>query len=514
MALATFTGPLTDFGLGAISTTGLEVLFVPNDTGATATGRMLLKDPIAATISVGTYTVQLHTTDDIFPVGAHYTLRVKRLGAMLFDRPSWKLYAPAGGGSILDMLAPPTTDRTFSELDARYVRRGELAAAVAAAMANDPTIAAAAAAAVDAELAAKDIVEGDDLRIWQTLNVPGLFAGIRSADGYMSEASWRSSDGKFSQFVIDSIAERIGAGIGTAASAGLYGDAPYVPGSDLRPIHTDMSQIIVWGSSSASRITSYLQTMAIQLGATYTNGGQGGEQAQQIAARLGSVPALLIPTSGTIPASGSVTVTSPNMPALSTMKTFSGVWAGRAGTLSVNGSALTFALSGSGPVTSVSEPLPLIPDLGEQMRASVTGLWMGKNNFSDTISGREKLVIDYTDRSFAYLAPLIKRVLVLGHFADTGTAADGMQHVQIVATNTAHAKRYGRLFVDIYGYFKSNQVWIDTGISPTTADREQQALGNLPPSLNNSGDPMHMNAAGYTAVQALIKARMLELDWY
>lgn len=167
MALATFTGPISDFGLNTISTTGLSVLFIPNDTGTTSAGRMMPKNPIPATISGGNYTVQLMSTDDIFPIGAYYSLRIQQLGVILFDQPDWKLHAPAGGGSLLDMLAPPTMDRPFSELDARYVRRGEIAgivsAAVSAALAGSPSFAEAARAAVEAALADVALVYGEDV---------------------------------------------------------------------------------------------------------------------------------------------------------------------------------------------------------------------------------------------------------------------------------------------------------------------------------------------------------------
>jgi hypothetical protein len=171
MPLATFSGPLTDFGLSSLTAASTTVIFYPHDTGASRSGGILAKDPVVATLSGGTWSVQLYTTDDVFPAGAYYTLEVKRLNQTLWDNPTWKLYAPSGGGNLLDMFAGPDlseVDRNWA--DARYARKTEIPALVAAALAMSTVMRDAVAAAVAEQVALLDFVLGDDDRLPQLTN--------------------------------------------------------------------------------------------------------------------------------------------------------------------------------------------------------------------------------------------------------------------------------------------------------------------------------------------------------
>jgi lysophospholipase L1-like esterase len=219
--------------------------------------------------------------------------------------------------------------------------------------------------------------------------------------------------------------------------------------------------------------------------------------------------------SGTIPASGAVTVTVDEME-LNAGMSFAGVVAGVAGTLSSDGTVFTFTRASAGDEVGLAGTAEFTPDLGTQHAARTTILNIGKNDLPYALTaGRPtaQVVNERTDQAFDYLAPLRKRVLVLNHFQNTNTAAESAQRVRIQEVNAAIAARYGRLALDMAGYLASSQVWADTGITPTSEDLAQQALGNKPPSL--SGDNLHMNTAGYTAVRDhLIAPRIAELGWY
>lgn len=275
----------------------------------------------------------------------------------------------------------------------------------------------------------------------------------------------------------------------------------------------DMKRISAWGSSSVAGIADRFSEMASGFGAAYYNGGKGGERSEHIAARLGARPALLSFPDNEIPASGSVTVMSSNMPASPYLQPYAGTVAGVAGTLSSTAAEITFTRSAEGEAVSVSRDAPFMPDVGPRYRDAVAILWMGKNNFSSTAAGVEAAVIQQTDQAFGYFTAQSRHVLVLGHFNNSNVALTSQGGKQLLATNAAYATRYGNLYVDVQGYLTSPQVWIDTGITPTQEDLELQATGRKPISL--SSDAGHLNSAGYAAVaEHLVKPKLIALGWY
>lgn len=191
------------------------------------------------------------------------------------------------------------------------------------------------------------------------------------------------------------------------------------------------------------------------------------------------------------------------------MRTFSGTVAGVRGTLSSTATALTFTRSAAGSAAGAIPGSQFVPDVGPAHRADVMVLEMGKNNLNGS-SGRAALVNRMFDESVAWLSPQIKRVLVLGSFVNRNASAAAK--AQVLEVNAHRAARYGNLYIDVQGYVTGSQVWTDTGITPTSADLEQQARGEKPDSL--SLDDAHLNPAGQAAVFALVPPRVAALNWY
>lgn len=351
----------------------------------------------------------------------------------------------------------------------------------------------------------------------EALAAPGYLFALTDAQRRMTDLTIRATDGQFEDFVIDRLRARILAGYtppgapAAGATARAYADLPYTPGSDLYPVNTDMTRAAGWGSSSMQGIDSRLAVLFGAKGATYTAGGKGSERAEHIAARMGAVPALISVVGGTVPASGSVKVTASNMLTSTALKSYTGTLAGVPGWLlySADLGGFAFTRIGTGQSVNVPADTPFLPDLAT-CRDAVNVLWMGKNNTGQTDAVER--VIQLTDASFDWLAPLNKRCLVLGHFVNTRMSAGDPIRARIGAINAAHKARYGRGFVDVAEYLTGAQVWRDTGIAPTADDVSEQALGNKPPSL--SSDAGHLNAAGYEAVKNLIADRLTELGWY
>jgi len=342
----------------------------------------------------------------------------------------------------------------------------------------------------------------------------GAAVTMRLADGteVLTDLTVRAHDGQFMDFVVDRLADRIASRLGGQCGAGIALDR-YIVGDATFNAMPDMSMVSGWGSSSMEYCRYHLPGLLSDLNESpsYYNGGDGGIWSQHTCAQLGSIPALLSFPGDEIPASGSVEV-SHNLPSSTSMIPFAGVVAGVHGTFSLSGSVGTFTRTDAGSAVPCPPNSPFYPEQGVAHKGGVLLLWMGKNNFSNVTAGREQAVIECTWESFKYGGHLFPRRLVIGHFADTGTPADGLSRTQILTTNADYAQRYGSYYVDIYDYCTSGEMFEDMGLTPTPDDLAEMALGNLPPSL--SMDAKHFSHAGYAAISRRIVRRMIDLGWY
>lgn len=322
------------------------------------------------------------------------------------------------------------------------------------------------------------------------------------ASGRLSDLTLRKSDGQFEDFVIERIRNRIG------AAGGFLGSDRYVRGEEVLPVATDMSIMPVWGSSSGAGISGHLTNALLAEGwdVELSNESKAGEQSQQIFARMGATPAKISFPSNTIPTSGSVTVTT-NIPGYQ-LKPYEGVVSGVHGTLSWQDNVFTFTRTGSGDPVPSPASSAFIPEVDTRFRGAVNLLWAGKNDSPADWQG----TIQRTDQAFDWLSPLVRRTLVLGHFADRDDTVGSATWNKVRDVNAAHKARYGVLFVDVREYLASPQLWADSGISPTELDLIAQANFVKPPSV--SSDSGHLNAAGYKAVSAFIIRHIRSLGWY
>lgn len=345
---------------------------------------------------------------------------------------------------------------------------------------------------------------------------PILFS-ITDAAGRMSDLTVRGSDGQFPDWVVERLAKRMQLSTGGGGSAGQAVNASerYVRGAEVLPVFTDMTRGAGWGSSSMQIIGNDLgAALQREFGMTFHNGGQGGEWSTHISARTGSIPALLTLEGGAIPASGPVKVTASNMASLEWMQAYAGTLAGVAGRLAFNTTtrALEFTRTTAGAAVTVPAGTPYIPTTGPKFRDAVNILWMGKNDLAPVADGREVQTIARTDAMYDWLAPLYRRVIVLGHFTDDGTPAVSPVRDQINAVNAAYARRYGAQYIDVQALLTGPELWKLAGATPTAEDLRIQAQGNKPPSA--SRDSQHLNAVGNAAVIAAVIARIKSLGWY
>jgi hypothetical protein len=287
-----------------------------------------------------------------------------------------------------------------------------------------------------------------------------------------------------------------------------------VSGGDPRPTTSDFGKLSAWGSSTIAGLATRFTSLAAEYAASYFNGGASAQVSSHILARIGARPALI--DAVTIPASGGVTVTTPTIPTSAAAAiSYAGTLAGVAGVLSRpsgNGQPLTFTRSASGSEASVEEGTPFIPTHGSRQGVAIVN--MGKNGLTagsgvnESVDFVKQATIDAND----WFGAISKPVLIAGHFVDTNTPAESTVRDKITEYNDWARRTYGGRFVDLGGYLTSAQVWNDTGITPTSDDLAQQALGNKPPSL--SADDLHLNTAGNNAVIALFEETLTALGWY
>ncbi|OGL21864.1 hypothetical protein A2707_00735 [Candidatus Saccharibacteria bacterium RIFCSPHIGHO2_01_FULL_45_15] len=297
-------------------------------------------------------------------------------------------------------------------------------------------------------------------------------------------------------------------------------DALYMPlgtGDDVGISGEDYTKSLGIGSSTMSGMLSRLVTAFSTYGISHASSAtaNGSWQISHMAAATGVRPLTVDTVS--IPASGAIAVVPLNMGEAnntSSSITWPGALAGIPGTLTSPASSAiwTFTRTSSGSTVEVPKGTPFIPSTPTSYEGSVILLNTGKNTLTTTRTGWDaQRVIDLTDQIAAKFGGASGRVLVIGQFNNTNHPASSTTRDRITLVNNSQKATYGDRYFDLHAYLTGTQVWTDTGITPTTEDTDQQALGNKPPSL--STDNGHMNGSAYLAVVNKIMARLLELAW-
>lgn len=276
---------------------------------------------------------------------------------------------------------------------------------------------------------------------------------------------------------------------------------------------TDKTKASIWGSSTAAGLGPFLETMATtDLGVTsWWTGGVGGNRLEQIAARLGSVPATV--AAFTIPASGSVSVTVQNVTGTGVgTVSYAGYFEGFEsipGQLSI--SAGTFTRTTAGTAQAIPAGTKFIPSKGREFRDGVAILNWGKNSLTALVPWQDVLASTIT--AYEYLRSVSKWVLVVNHFCDTNMTVGGQYMTNVQNYNAALAAQFPGRVVDLNAYVTGSQVWTDTGITPSSTDLTQQGQGKKPTSL--SSDDLHLNNAANEAIaKYLIKPALVHRGWY
>lgn len=408
---------------------------------------------------------------------------------------------------------------------------------VAQAIAADGTVAEAAAGAVAADIAGRDLVEGADPRMQQVLDNPSYawaitdqrrrasilvrndgtveIPGLPFADTYLSGSAFQPfkdgayaggfTDGRqYSELVIDHAgsvpqwaAERI-----VARGGGHGGSATLPPGLVAGP------GIAAWGDSITEiggDSTSWIALLGNELKVPFYNGGWTSQPARPIAARQGGAQALVTFPNNTIPASGAATVTvSPdplNIPSTAnTSRT--GVIAGVPGVLKTDSwqGPWTFTRATSGSAVTMPAAAKFTPTDGATRRDWVQVYWVGRNGPTD-VAGNLAAVRSMV----AYQTAAVKRFLVLQVLPWTNSteSADPL--------NWAYSQEWPENYVRIADWLRTDAAATAGGVTFTADDRTDIASGLTPRSFRS--DDVHLNLAGRTAACKRVQEEFISRGW-
>lgn len=339
-------------------------------------------------------------------------------------------------------------------------------------------------------------------------NAQYLFA-LLDKDNLMTDLAIRN-DGQFAEFVVKRLAKRM-------IENNHLGDQYKSPhefifnNNKMQQAKPNMQKMVTWGSSSLSGLSKYLEGVATDFGVTdFYNGAKGGEMVEQILARMGAKPASITFTN---PVTIGVNTVTSDLRQNRLMRPYTGKAGGYHGELSIdyNTLAYSFNCDSIDPnfVLDVDTAYEFIPD-AVSYRDAICILNIGKNNFPSSLNNSAEYVAESTHVAVNFLKPFYKYVIVMGHFVNTGTSAETAQRIR--DCNAMLKEAYGDLYYDLSAYVTSEQIWIDTGVTPNEEDLRLQSIGEKPNSL--SADYQHLNSVANIAVTAQLKEKIKNLNWY
>ncbi len=359
-------------------------------------------------------------------------------------------------------------------------------------------------------------------RYQEAPKIPGIHTALRTLSGkvpvFIDDLGRLNAPGGF-----------VGPGQGGESGNELYTET--VDGVDYlinittgerRRVITDRTRLLTNGSSTFAGMAAQFSGFAVAHGATLVDTATAGVGAEHTLAKLGSRP-LLVSAATEIAGAVPTSVSSSNVPS-----SIYNAWSAHGhfeghpeapGTISKasggGAASWTFTRDAAGVVFTVAAGTPFIPD-ATAFRDAIMILNVGKNNGAGTTVGGVTTsvaqIIQWTHDAYEWATSTGKTVYVVGHFHDTGTPLDSARRVWFDTYN-AEMAGYGLRYGDFAGYVGSERIYADLGITPTTADEAEIAIGNKGPSI--STDALHLTVAARTAVMENLFAPALTetLNW-
>lgn len=404
--------------------------------------------------------------------------------------------APADAAIEAAILGSGTKTKTALNATIASVVGGEVAAAVAA----DETVTAAAAMAVDDVVAGLDVVTYTDPAIptatTMDVNYEDAIALDVDAQGYVSRAVLPNGTTYFPRLRVGTVegfataTERIkGRNIlcrGDSITAGALGGGVSYP--------AELSRLVP--------------------GVPVFKRGWPGEKTKAIAQRQGSVPMMVTVTGGVLPATTAAIPVTVDASIYIGADAVQGVAEGLGLPGSINGvsgrltgnisSGFNFTRNAPGGAYNCPDPLPWVDEWESTHRDANQIIWTGRNNVNVGFDD----VVPYTQTMVDY--QIAGDYLVLSVMTRSDEPSGSAGYNRVVGWNNALSAAHGANYYDIRGYLIANGLTA-AGITPTAEDTSAIANNTVPPSL--LADGLHPNAACYKVIAAAVKTKITEMGW-
>lgn len=248
---------------------------------------------------------------------------------------------------------------------------------------------------------------------------------------------------------------------------------------------------------------------------TVNNQGYSGRTTDEIRLLVGALALHLTPVGGTIPASGSVDVTTGQTIGWSTNNTIviPGSLAGVGGTFTRTPTSLTFTRAGTGPAVIVPTSAKLIPRL-EDFSSHTVVLWVGRNDVNQEITGMYDTVAEHVIagvlETVEWLAPRSKSVVVVSATNRVDEVEGSFGHTTVQEINAGLRATLPHKYLEMRDYLVHQAIY-DAGLTPTQADLDNMALDAPPPQIWDDGSHYLQNIAPFvsTRIQNRLTAKGL-----
>lgn len=262
---------------------------------------------------------------------------------------------------------------------------------------------------------------------------------------------------------------------------------------------------------------AWIVLLAQLFGTTASNLGASGTYSDEIAARQGGTAMTGTVVGGSIPASGSVNITNLTPDAIrggaitSIPVTIEGV----PGTLARVSTDRVFTRTTAGSAVAVPNTVDIYCTAPALRGARLLIAGAGTNDLPAIVAGTRS--VDYVCAQFANMAAVLTPVrprflfwgpLDRGASEGAGTTVGG--HIRSIETYLA--RTFGARFVNVREYLSTRGL-ADAGITPTSDDTADMAVGAVPRSLRAGSTTPHLTATGHYLVARLFARTIVRLGW-
>ncbi|WP_417372728.1 SGNH/GDSL hydrolase family protein [Glutamicibacter protophormiae] len=250
---------------------------------------------------------------------------------------------------------------------------------------------------------------------------------------------------------------------------------------------------------------------------TGTNLGLSGYTVDEEALRVGALQPELTVSGGSIPASGSVSVTMSTVIGWRTANrslSFVGTIAGVPGTLArASDGTYTFTRTTTGDAVSVSSGVKFVSEHNAHSGEIIMVL-LGRNDVSLGIKASDATVAEHVvagiTRIVQWQSRDISKVLVLSVTNAKDEIRDTAGYKTVKAINDQLSELYGPRFLDIRTALVHDSL-AAMGIAPTSGDLTAMANDAPPPSIMDDGT--HWSREGHTFVAQLVHKYLTDREW-